>query len=134
RLTRRRVFSPVAGTIQQVYYRSGEIVPAGKPVVAVLPPANLKIRFFVPEAMLPSVQFGSSVGVTCDGCDKNLTAKVSFIARSAEFTPPVIYSLDERAKLVFMIEARPDQPDKFRVGQPISVALANTASTKEAAK
>ena len=134
KLTRRRVFSPVAGTVQQVYYRSGEMVPAGKPVVAVLPPANLKIRFFVPEAMLPSIRFGSSVGVSCDGCEKNLTAKVSFIARSAEFTPPVIYSLDERAKLVFMVEARPDQPDKFRVGQPISVAFSSKASMKEAVK
>ncbi len=63
------------------------------------------------------------MGVSCDGCEKGLTAKVSFIARSAEFTPPVIYSLDERAKLVFLIEARPEQPDKFRVGQPVTVTL-----------
>ena len=63
------------------------------------------------------------MGVSCDGCEKGLTAKVSFIARSAEFTPPVIYSLEERAKLVFLIEARPEQPDKFRVGQPVTVML-----------
>ena len=58
---------------------------------------------------------------------KGLTAKVSFIARSAEYTPPVIYSLDERAKLVYLIEARPDQPEKFRVGQPVTVTLPQEA-------
>ncbi|MGB7257510.1 MAG: HlyD family secretion protein [Pseudolabrys sp.] len=134
RLTRRRVFSPVTGTIEQVYYRAGEMVPAGKPVVAILPPPNLKIRFFVPETVLSDIKLGTSVGVSCDGCEKGLTAKVSFIARSAEFTPPVIYSVDERAKLVFMVEARPEQPDKFRVGQPISVTLPDKAAPKEAAK
>jgi len=123
RLTRRRALSPDVGTIQQVYFRPGETVPAGRPVVALLPPRNLKIRFFVSEQDLPRIRHGDSVAVQCDGCDSGLTAKVSFIARSAEYTPPVIYSLEERAKLVFMIEARPDAPEKFRVGQPVSVTL-----------
>jgi HlyD family secretion protein len=123
RLARRKVFSPVAGTVEQVYYRGGELVPAGRPVVALLPPGNVKIRFFVSEAVLPKLTLGEVVNVSCDGCDSGLTAKISFIARSSEFTPPVIYSLEERSKLVFMIEARPEQPERFRVGQPISVAL-----------
>jgi len=123
RLARRRALSPVEGTIQQVYYRPGETVAPGRPVVALLPPANLKIRFFAPETQLPEIKFGDTVAITCDGCQQGLTGKVSFIARSAEYTPPVIYSLDERAKLVFLIEARPDQPEKFRVGQPVTVSL-----------
>jgi len=124
RLTRRRVSSPAAGTIQQVYFRAGETVPAGRAVVALLPPENLKIRFFAPQATLPTIKIGETIGVSCDGCDAGLTAKVSFIALGAEYTPPVIYSLEERAKLVFLVEARPDRPEKFRVGQPISVTLA----------
>jgi HlyD family secretion protein len=124
RLARRRAVSPAEGTIQQIYYRPGETVPAGRPVVALLPPANLKIRFFAPEARLPDIKFGDSVTISCDGCEPGLTATVSFIARSAEFTPPVIYSMDERNKLVYLIEARPQQPEKFRVGQPVSVTLA----------
>ena len=123
RLTRREVFSPAGGTIEQIYYRPGETVPAGRPVVALLPPGNLKLRFFAPEGVLPSITYGETVAVTCDGCEPGLTAKVSFIARSAEYTPPVIYSLDERAKLVFLIEARPEHPEKLRVGQPITVML-----------
>ncbi|HKA75856.1 MAG TPA: efflux RND transporter periplasmic adaptor subunit [Pseudolabrys sp.] len=123
RLGRRNAYSPSEGTIEQIYYRPGETVPAGRPVVALLPPGNLKFRFFAPQAVLPKIQYGQSVGVSCDGCEKGLMAKVSFIARSAEFTPPVIYSLEERAKLVFLVEARPDHPEKFRVGQPITVTL-----------
>jgi HlyD family secretion protein len=128
RLTRRNAYSPADGTIEQVYFRTGETVTAGKPVVALLPPQNLKFRFFAPEPILPQIKYGESVAVSCDGCAKGLTAKVSFIARSAEYTPPVIYSLDERAKLVYLIEARPDQPEKFRVGQPVTVMLPKEAS------
>jgi HlyD family secretion protein len=131
RLARRRALSPAEGAIQQVYYRPGETVPAGRPVMALLPPGNLKIRFFAAQAHLPEIKFGDTVNVSCDGCEKGLTAKVSFIARSAEFTPPVIYSLDERAKLVFLIEARPEQPEKFRVGQPVTVSLPKEAPPKE---
>jgi HlyD family secretion protein len=123
RLSRRNAYSPADGTIEQVYYRPGETVPAGRPVLALLPPHNLKFRFFAPESLLPEIKHDGTVMITCDGCEKGLTAKVSFIARSAEYTPPVIYSLEERAKLVYLIEARPDQPDKFRVGQPVSVML-----------
>jgi HlyD family secretion protein len=123
RLQRRKMFSPVEGTVEQVYFRVGEMVPAGRPVIALLPPGNMKVRFFVNEATLPQVAIGDTVNVRCDGCANRLTARVSFIARSSEFTPPVIYSLEERSKLVFMIEARPTQPDRLRVGQPVTVTL-----------
>jgi HlyD family secretion protein len=123
RLARRKVASPFAGTVQQIYFRPGEIAPANRPIVALLPPGNLKLRFFVPEAALPKIKYGDAVAVSCDGCAAGLNAKVSFISRSAEFTPPVIYSMEERNKLVFLIEAVPERPDLLRVGQPVSVAL-----------
>jgi HlyD family secretion protein len=123
RLARRKVVSPATGTIQQIYFRPGEMVPGGRPVVALLPPGNIKIRFFVPEAALPSIVFGDTVAVHCDGCAADIAAKVSFISRSVEYTPPVIYSLDERSKLVFMIEARPQSPGNLRVGQPVTVTI-----------
>jgi HlyD family secretion protein len=127
RVGRRSAYSPADGTVEQVYFRGGETVPAGKPVLALLPPQNLKMRFFAPEPVLPQIKYGESVAVSCDGCEQGLTAKVSFIARSAEYTPPVIYSLEERAKLVYLIEARPDRPEKFRVGQPVTVTLPKEA-------
>ena len=125
RLSRRKAFSPADGTIQQVYFRVGEIVAAGRPVIALLPPGNMKVRFFVNEAMLPQVAIGDTINIRCDGCPGDLTARISFIARTSEFTPPVIYSLEERNKLVFMIEALPAQPERLRVGQPVSVTLAS---------
>jgi HlyD family secretion protein len=123
RLARRRMASPVAGTVQQVYFRQGELVPAGRPVLAILPPENIKVRFFVPEAVLPRIALNEKVQVRCDGCGGDIAARVSFISRTAEYTPPVIYSLEERSKLVFLVEARPETPEKLRVGQPVSVAL-----------
>lgn len=121
RLARRRMNAPIAGTIQQIYFREGETVPAQKPVVSILPPGNMKVRFFVPEPALPKLKVGDDVRVTCDGCAGDLTAKIYFIATMAEYTPPVIYSLDERSKLVYLIQARPNKPDSLRVGQPVSV-------------
>jgi HlyD family secretion protein len=123
RLARRNISSPVSGTVQQVYFRRGEMVASGRPVLALLPPANIKVRFFVPEPALPTIAIGDAVALRCDGCASGLQAKVSFISRTAEFTPPVIYSQEERAKLVFMVEARPDNPERLRVGQPVSVIL-----------
>jgi HlyD family secretion protein len=88
-----------------------------------MPPGNMKIRFYVPEGELPKLAIGDEVKVSCDNCAADISAKIYFIATTAEYTPPVIYSLDERAKLVYLIEARPDQPEKFRVGQPVTVML-----------
>jgi HlyD family secretion protein len=123
RLARRKGFAPVAGTIQQIYFRDGEMVPAQRPVLSIMPPGNMKIRFFISETELPKLAIGDEVKVTCDNCSPDLTARIYFIATQAEYTPPVIYSLDERNKLVYLIQARPSRPDALRVGQPISVYL-----------
>lgn len=123
RLQRRQVASPVTGPVQEVYFRVGELVPAGRPVVSVLPPGNVRVRFFVPQDRVPGMKIGDAITVTCDGCAAGLTARINFISAQAEFTPPVIYSREERARLVFRIEALPDAPDTMRVGQPVSVVL-----------
>ena len=123
RLARRIGFAPVSGTIQQIYFREGEMVPAQRPVLSIMPPGNIKLRFFVPETELPKLVIGDEARVSCDNCAADLTAKIYFIATTAEYTPPVIYSLEERNKLVYLIQARPARPDALRVGQPISVFL-----------
>jgi HlyD family secretion protein len=123
RLERRRLMSPVTGTVQQIYYRPGEMVTAGRPVISILPPGNLKVRFFVPQAEIAKIAIGDAVKISCDNCADAIAAKVTFIAGSAEYTPPVIYSQEERNKLVFLIEARPSKPEQLRVGQPVSVEL-----------
>jgi HlyD family secretion protein len=123
RLTRRSAFAPVSGSIQQIYFREGEMVPGQRPVLSIMPPGNIKVRFFVGEPDLPKFTLGDDVRVSCDNCAGDLTAKIYFIATQAEYTPPVIYSLEERNKLVFLIQARPNKPDSLRVGQPVSVFL-----------
>ena len=128
RLDRRRGVSPSDGIVQQIYFRPGETAPPGRAVLSLLPPGNLKIRFFAPETRLASIHYGDTVQVSCDGCARDITAKVTFIASSAEYTPPVIYSREERAKLVYLIEARTADPDKLRVGQPVTVTLSEGQS------
>ncbi len=123
KLDRRKMFSPAPGTIQEVYFRQGETVQPGTPVVSILPPQNVKVRFFVPQAVLPTLKIGDLVHVGCDGCRTDISARISFISAQAEFTPPVIYSLEERARLVFRIEAIPELPLDLRIGQPATVSL-----------
>jgi len=123
RLARRAVVASAAGSVQEVYFRPGEVTAAGQPVLAILPPENLKLRFFVPQAVLPLLAPGNEVSVSCDGCGAPLVATIVFLADEAEYTPPVIYSLEERQKLVFLVEARPAEPQRLRVGQPVEVRL-----------
>ena len=134
RLARRKGFAPVAGSVQQIYFRVGETVGAQRPVLSIMPPGNMKVRFYVPETELPKLAIGDEVKVTCDYCAPDLTARIYFISTSAEYTPPVIYSLDERNKLVYLVQARPSRPDALRVGQPVSVYLKTPVKTPVAAE
>jgi HlyD family secretion protein len=128
RLARRRVSAPAAARVEDVYFRAGETVNAGQPVLALLPPENRRIRFYVPEPRLSGLSLGTTVGLSCDGCPPDLQARISFIAREAEFTPPVIYSEEERAKLVFRVEARPVDGADLPIGLPVTVFLLNAGA------
>jgi HlyD family secretion protein len=134
RLDRRRMNSPAAGTVQEIYFREGELVQPGRPIVSLLPPGNTRVRFFVPQETLPKLHIDDRIAVRCDGCADGLVARLSFISAQAEFTPPIIYSQEERARLVFRIEAIPERPQDLRVGQPVSVALQPAAGVSHAQK
>jgi HlyD family secretion protein len=123
RLAQRSVAAPATGRVADVLARPGETVAAGMPVVSILPPPNIFVRFFVPEAALSGLHRGDPVSFHCDGCPADLAGAISFIAPQAEYTPPVIYSETSRAKLVYLIEARPrpEQAARLNPGQPIEV-------------
>lgn len=128
RLAQREGHAPDGGVIEDVFYRVGEMATPGAPVVSLLPPANIKLRFFVPEGELGRVHVGNKVALSCDGCAENLTGTIRFIATQAEFTPPVIYSENAKAKLVYMAEAIPDTtPQAFHPGQPVTVTLSRSS-------
>lgn len=115
--------APADGLVTDTFFRVGEWVQAGQPVVALLPPGNVKARFFVPEGAVGALKMGAAVNIICDACGAPLPARISFISNRAEYTPPVIYSNAQRAKLVFMVEARPSPGDGARLkpGQPVDV-------------
>ena len=125
-LAQREGHAPSGGLVEDVYFRVGEAASPGQAVVSILPPANIKIRFFIAEPDLGQIHVGNKVKLTCDGCAENLSGTVRFIATQAEYTPPVIYSENAKSKLVFMAEATPDAtPEVFHPGQPLRVTLTN---------
>ena len=124
-LAQKQQSAQMAGLVTDTLYREGDWVPAGNPVVALLPPTNLKVRAFVPQDVIGKVQIGTEAKVIVDGVQEPSPAKVSFISPRAEFTPPVIYSQKMREKFVFMIELSvdPETAAKLHPGQPVDVEL-----------
>jgi len=122
-LAQKRQSSPSTGLVYDLLYQQGEWVAAGKPVVALLPPENIKVRAFVPEEKVGAIQPGGRVSVFVDGIGEPYVGKVTYISPQAEYTPPVIYSQTSRKKLVFMVEARFDAATaaKLHPGQPVDV-------------
>lgn len=125
RLDQKQVAAHQPALVSDTLYREGEWVAAGSPVVRLLPPGNVKLRFFVPETAAGGLKPGRNVSVGCDGCGAAIPAVVSYVSNEPEFTPPVIYSNQTRAKLVFLVEARPSAENaaRLRPGQPVSVTL-----------
>ena len=125
KLQQKTIAAPRAGSVFDVLYREGEWVAGGNPIVQMLPPENLEIRFFVPETVVGQLKPGQPIRVHCDGCAAEIPASITFISPQVEYTPPVIYSNESRAKLVFMIIAKPpaDRASSLHPGQPLRVWL-----------
>lgn len=119
-LADRTITAPAAGRVERVYYDRGEIVAAGAPVVSILPEGALKVKFYVPETARAEFSVGETVAVSCDGCPEGLTARLSYFASDPQFTPPVIYSRDERQRLSFLVEATLEGAS-LPPGQPVTV-------------
>jgi HlyD family secretion protein len=122
-VAQRHVAAPVAALVSDTYARPGETINAGVPVVSLLPPQNILVRFFIPETELATVHVGDPLAIGCDACAAGITAAITFIASQPEYTPPVIYSESNREKLVYLIEAHPtpEQATQLRPGQPVDV-------------
>jgi len=125
KLNQKAVAASGSGLVFDILYREGEWVQAGSPVVRLLPPENMKVRFFVPETVVGSLPIGKDVVLHCDGCPAAIPAKVTYISTESEYTPPIIYSNETRSKLVYMVEARPsaDKAPDLHPGQPVEVRM-----------
>jgi HlyD family secretion protein len=116
--------APQSGRVDETFYREGELVPAGQPVLSMLVPSEVKVIFYVPEPHLGQLQVGDTVHFRCDGCQAS-TAKIDYIASQAEYTPPVLYTQDARKSLVFRVEAAipVEKALNYHPGQPVDVTL-----------
>lgn len=122
-LNQSKIFAQHDALVEDIFYRQGEWINAGKPILSLLPPENIKIRFYVPAHIFSQLKLGQKVKISCDTCTKPITANIQYLAKQAEYTPPVIYSRENSHDLVFMVEAKPDKESlkKLHVGLPISV-------------
>lgn len=120
-LDNRTIAAPEAGRIERLYYSDGEVAGAGAPVVSIAGDGALRIKFYINEADRPALHLGDVIAVTCDGCATGLTAKVDHFASEPQFTPPIIYSRDERSRLVFLTEAVMTEQNGILPGQPVSI-------------
>jgi len=124
KLDQKTLLAPAAALVADTYFNPGEMINAGQAVVSLLPPENIKVRFFVPQEALAKFPIGTAVRIHCDGCAGDILATVRFVSPQAEYTPPVLYNRENRNKLVFMLEARPtERPETLRPGQPVDVIL-----------
>ena len=129
RLDQRRLTVPVSGTIDDIIRNPGEIASPQAPVLSILPEGAVKLRVYVPEPSLAELDVGTVLKVNCDNCGDNLTASVKYISPDPEFTPPVIYSLENRQKLVYLVEAVPQSGGgKLKPGQIVDVDLSTSSN------
>ncbi len=129
-IQQKTLFAPRAALVYDTYFLPGEWVPGGQPVLSLLSPEDIKIIFFVNENMLGHLSLNQTVLLSCDGCKKSYAGKITFISPTAEYTPPVIYSDERREKLVYRIEAYPENPLFFHPGMPVKVSI-SPSSTQE---
>ena len=124
RLTKRSLAAPSAGRIDDVIRNPGDVAGPSAPVISMLPDGAVKLSVFVPEPSFSKVEVGKLLKVRCDGCPDGMEARISYVSPDPEFTPPVIYSLDTRQKLVYLVEARPvDANSRLQPGQIVDVVL-----------
>lgn len=127
KLDQRTVRAPSAGRVADVIRRVGEVAGPAAPVVTLLPDGAQKLKLYLAEPKLAGLSVGAKLDVHCDGCKAGLSAVVTYVSPQPEFTPPVIYSLDTRQKLVYLVEARPeaDSAATLQPGLIVDVSLAS---------
>ncbi len=124
RLQKRSITASGPGTVDEILRRVGEIASPQAPILSILPQGAIKLRLYVPESAIYSIHIGTILSVNCDGCAPDATARVTFVSNGPEFTPPVIYSLQNRQKLVYLIEAAPEKSaGLLKPGQIVDVDI-----------
>jgi HlyD family secretion protein len=129
RLTDTAPTAPSGGRVEDVFFQAGEWVPANQPVMSFIPDDRVRLRFFAPQDGIAAYAVGGEVAFTCDGCAKDMKARITYVSPRPEFTPPVIYSREARERMVFMVEALPINAKGLTPGQPIDVLPLKAAAT-----
>ena len=113
--------APVSGVVTETLYAKGDWVPAGAPVLSILPVDRIKVSFEVPLAVAAHLQNGRRVTLVCAQCDGPVQATITYISPFATAES----SLGESPELHYRVEARPlpQQAALLTPGQSITVNL-----------
>lgn len=119
----KQAYAVDAGLIFDTYFTKGEYVQAGQPVVSLITPAHIKVIFYVPETDLSRIALQDKIKVSMDHSTQLITGRISYIANTAQYTPPILFSRENRQTLVFRVEATLDAPNlkQIHLGQPVSL-------------
>lgn len=130
KLEQKTVFAPADAFVFDTLYQTGEYIPQGQAVVSLLPPENIKVRFFLNDTQLGQVHVGDTVHISTRALSQPVVAHISYVSPTAEYTPPQLYNRDNREKLIYMIEAKPENPAQLTLhpGQPVDVTFAPPAT------
>ena len=113
--------APVSGVLERRFYEPGEVAGSGAPLLAIFQPDRLRVIFYLPQAERAGFRLGEVLAMDCDGCPTGISARIILMASEPQYTPPILYSRDERGRLVFRAEAQVSGVGGLLPGQPVTL-------------
>ncbi len=125
KIARKENYANDNGIIFDTYFTKDEYVQTGQPVLSLITKHNIKVIFYVPEKALSNILLNSKIKISTDNNPTFATGTIRYISNIAQYTPPIIYSREERQELVFRIEAKIDTPNlnQIHLGQPVTLEM-----------
>jgi HlyD family secretion protein len=115
-----KIINPIKGTVLAKYAEPNEITAFGKPLYKIADISEMTLRVYVSEPQLPKIKIGQNVSVKIDAGTEmtNYTGTISWISSSAEFTPKIIQTKEERVNLVYAVKVKVKNDGSLKIGMP----------------
>lgn len=122
-----KVVNPIKGTVLTQYAEASEIVSFGKPLYKIANMEKMKLRVYVSETQLSALEIGQTVNVKIDAGEemKDYQGSIDWISTSAEFTPKIIQTKEERVNLVYAVKIKVNNDGSLKIGMPAEMWIQN---------
>ena len=115
-----KIINPIKGTVLSKYAEPNEVTAFGKPLYKIADISEMTLRVYISETQLSQIKIGQQVTVKID-VEKDMKSypgTISWIASSAEFTPKIIQTKEERANLVYAVKVEVKNDGSLKIGMP----------------